>query len=227
MRFLIIGLGVFGDNLARDLSDLGHEVIGADRDNTHVEAIKDYISTVYHIDSTDESSLSVLPLTNVDIVVVAIGENFGASIRTVALLKKAGVKHIYARAIDSIHEAILQGFHIDRILYPEQRAAIDLTRELEFGAGTTSMPIDSDRLVVSMAAPDIFIGLSYAEIRHDKSYKVELIAAGRPAEETNFVGMNYRAVEPVDLEDDASICSKGDIITVFGTKKTISRLADR
>lgn len=29
MRYLIIGLGIYGTNLARDLTDLGNEVIGA------------------------------------------------------------------------------------------------------------------------------------------------------------------------------------------------------
>lgn len=52
MRYLIIGLGIYGTNLARDLTDLGNEVIGADVRSTNVEAIKDYISTAYTIDST-------------------------------------------------------------------------------------------------------------------------------------------------------------------------------
>ena len=116
MKFLIIGLGIYGSNLALDLASLGHEVIGADNRQSNIEAIKDYISTVYHVDSTEESALSVLPLKNVDLVIVAIGENFGASVKTVALLKKMGVKHIYARAIDKLHESILEGFNIDRIL---------------------------------------------------------------------------------------------------------------
>lgn len=62
MRYLIIGLGIYGTNLARDLTDLGNEVIGADVRSTNVEAIKDYISTAYTIDSTDPAALAVLPL---------------------------------------------------------------------------------------------------------------------------------------------------------------------
>lgn len=62
MRYLIIGLGIYGSNLALDLTNQGHEVIGADNRQANIDAIKDYISTVYLIDSTEESSLSVLPL---------------------------------------------------------------------------------------------------------------------------------------------------------------------
>ena len=86
MRYLIIGLGIYGSNLAKDLTAMGHEVIGADRSATIVDSIKEYISTAYIVDSTDEAALGGLPLNGVDLVIVAIGENFGASIKTVALL---------------------------------------------------------------------------------------------------------------------------------------------
>ena len=56
----------------------------------------------------DESALSVLPLDGVDLTVVAIGENFGASIKTVALLMNHGVKHIYARAVNDLHVALFR-----------------------------------------------------------------------------------------------------------------------
>lgn len=95
MRYLIIGLGIYGSNLARDLTDMGHEVIGADFKAANVDAIKDYITTAYNLDSTDEAALSALPVKNVDLVIVAIGENFGASIKTVAILRKmGGEKHL-------------------------------------------------------------------------------------------------------------------------------------
>ena len=144
MRYLIIGLGIYGSNLARDLTDMGHEVIGADIRQSNIEAIKDYISTVYLIDTTEETAIGVLPLKNVDLVIVAIGENFGASVKTVALLKQNGVKHIYARAIDKLHESILQGFEVERIITPEQRAASDLVNEMGVGGTIESMKIDEN-----------------------------------------------------------------------------------
>ena len=61
MRYLIIGLGIYGSNLARDLTDMGHEVIGADNKKSNVDAIKDYISTVYLLDATDEADSRCCP----------------------------------------------------------------------------------------------------------------------------------------------------------------------
>ena len=170
MRFLIIGLGIYGENLARDLTDMGHQVIGADRSQSHVDALKDYISTVYLIDSTEQAQLEVLPLRNVDLVIVAIGENFGASIKTVALLRQAGVKHIYARAIDKLHEAILASFEIDRIITPEQRAAADLSHELELGSAMQTLPVDGDHAVVNFAATEYLLGISYHDLEIGRAH---------------------------------------------------------
>lgn len=76
MKYIIIGLGNYGHVLAEELSALGHEIIGADISESRVDSIKDKVATAFVIDATDEQSLSVLPLNSVDIVVVAIGENF-------------------------------------------------------------------------------------------------------------------------------------------------------
>ena len=43
MRYLVIGLGIYGSNLARDLTEMGHEVIGVDVKQNNIDEIKDYI----------------------------------------------------------------------------------------------------------------------------------------------------------------------------------------
>lgn len=225
MRYLIIGLGIYGSNLAVDLTNMGHEVIGADVKPSLVEGIKDYISTAYIIDSTDEISLSVLPLKNVDLVIVAIGENFGASIKTVALLKKLGVKHIYARAIDKLHESILEGFDIDRILTPEQRAAADLVNEMGLGSEIESLKIDDDWYVLKFAAPDFFVGQKYASINFPHTYGMELIAVTRRIESRNVLGILRYHLQRIDISSDPEIkVEDGDTFTCLGTAKSYKAL---
>ena len=222
MKYLIIGLGIYGANLARDLTELGHEVMGADDCLSNIVSLKNYISTVYLIDSTEENQLAVLPLLNVDLVIVAIGENFGASIKTVALLKKAGVKHIYARAIDTLHEAILQSFEIDRIITPEQRAAEDLTHELELGSEVTTLKVDADNVVVNFAVQDYILGLTYADLstKLANDYGLTLVAVSRPTETTNILGIKRLTLKPL-TDKAAATATHGDIITIFGNRKKI------
>lgn len=148
MKYIIIGLGNYGHVLAEELSALGHEVIGADISSARVDSLKDKIATAFVINATDEHALSILPLNTVDVVIVAIGENFGASIRVVALLKQHKVKHIYARAIDAVHRSVLEAFELERILTPEEDAARGLVRRLEFGADMETFRIAPDYYVV-------------------------------------------------------------------------------
>lgn len=228
MRYLIIGLGIYGSNLAVDLTAMGHEVIGADKDPVLVDSIKDFISTAYIIDSTEEVSLSVLPLKNVDLVIVAIGENFGASIRTVAILKKLRVEHIYARAIDKLHESILQGFNIDRIITPEQRAATDLVNEMSFGNNTESLKIDATHIVVRFPAPEFLLGLKYSELDLENDYSLKIITATRNKRTRNLLGVEQDLPTVIDnLDDPDTLVEPGDRITCFGTQDSFRQLFRR
>ena len=159
MKYIIIGLGNYGHVLAEELSALGHEIIGADISESRVDSIKDKVATAFVIDATDEQSLSVLPLNSVDIVIVAIGENFGASIRVVALLKQKKVPRIFARAIDAVHKAVLEAFDLERILTPEEDAARSLVQLLDFGTNMEGFRIDQDYYVVTNC-----LGISLTEL---------------------------------------------------------------
>ena len=123
-----------------------------------MDSLKEKIATAFVIDATDEQALSVLPLNSVDVVIVAIGENFGASIRVVALLKQKKVQHIYARAIDAVHRSVLEAFELERILTPEEDAARGLVQLLEFGADMETFRVAPDYYVVKFTVPDRFIG---------------------------------------------------------------------
>lgn len=224
MRYLILGLGIYGYNLARDLADMGHEVIGVDESHEKIDAIKDYISTVYMLDVTEEASLAMLPLNNVDLVIVAIGENFGASVKVVAMLKKLGVKHIYARAIDSLHESILQGFDIDRIVTPEQRAARDLTLEMGLGSKVMTLAIDDDNYVVKFTAPPSLVGMRYSDIDFQKTFKLTLVAVTKDVGKRNVMGISRPTPQVADLTDPDLTVAPTDQLACFGPRSAFASL---
>jgi len=217
MRYLVIGLGIYGANLARDLVAQGHEVIGADSSRATVDAIKDYISTAYVIDTTEETALGVLPLRNVDLVIVAIGENFGASVKTVALLRKAGVKRIYARAIDPLHESILESFKVDRILRPEQRAALDLTHEMALGTDVEALRLSDDYYILKFQAPRYFTDIPYSELNFEKLYGLRIVAVTRMQTKTNILGMSHSEPAQFDFTAPKTTVEETDTWVVCGS----------
>ena len=224
MRYLVIGLGIYGSNLAKDLTTFGHEVIAADSRANLVDAIKDYVSTVYVADSTDEISLSALPLSNVDAVIVAIGEDFGASIKTVALLKKLGVKRIFARAVDDVHRSILEGLNVARILTPEQRAAFDLTQEMSLGHESAVLHITDDNYVMKFGMPDFFGGIKYSEINFQQIYGLKIITAARPVSKRNLLGITADTLLPLNIDDSEVRVESGDVVVCYGAASAYHKL---
>lgn len=123
MKIIIIGLGNFGSALGIQLTAAGHEVIGVDSSSVKAEAYKDLITQTIVLDSTNEHALKTLPLRECDYAVVAIGEDFGASVMTTALLKQANVKHLVSRAINELHSTVLETLGVEMIIRPEKDSA--------------------------------------------------------------------------------------------------------
>lgn len=216
MKYIIIGLGNYGHVLAEELSALGHEVIGADISEGRVDSIKDKVATAFVIDATDEQSLSVLPLNSVDVVIVAIGENFGASIRVVAMLKQKKVAHIYARAIDGVHKSVLEAFSLERILTPEEDAARSLVELLDFGTNMESFRIDQEYYVVKFTVPKKFVGYFVNELNLNEEFHLKLLGLKRADKITNCLGvslMEFRVKN--ELAEDEKV-QEGDELVCYG-----------
>ena len=216
MKYIIIGLGNYGHVLAEELSVLGHEVIGADISESRVDSIKDKVATAFVIDATEELSLAVLPLNSVDIVIVAIGENFGASIRVVALLKQKKVQHIYARAIDAVHRSVLEAFNLEKILTPEEDAARSLVQLLDFGTNMEAFRVDSEYYVVKFSVPEKFIGYFVNELNLDEEFHLKLIGLKRANRIENCLGISLTEHSIVNELPENDKIQEGDELVCYG-----------
>lgn len=216
MEYIIIGLGNYGYVLAEELAAAGHEVIGVDDRSDRVEPLKQKLAAAFIMDATDEAALSSLPLQTVDAVIVAIGENFGASVRVTALLKQHGVEHIMARANDGVHRSILQAFGIDKILEPEADAARNLVRVLEFGYDMETFRVDDDYIVIKFAIPGKLVGYTIEQLGLEKDFGLRLLAAIRGRVTRNTLGINYQQRNVVSLDDTGFQLQADDRLVVFG-----------
>jgi trk system potassium uptake protein TrkA len=224
MKCIIIGLGTYGRVLVDELSALGHEVIAVDNDASRVERVKDMCDAAFQIEATDELALSVLPLKKVDIVIVAIGQNLGASVRVVALLKKLGVQHIYARAMDYVHKNILQAFSIDKILIPEERAARSLVREMELGVNIHLFRVDDKYSVFKFPIPEQLVGMSPNNLHLYEEYHLKVIAIKKTKKVQNFIGIEYNDPEVVNITNEPDLLEPNDELVCYGKESDFRKL---
>lgn len=216
MKYLIIGLGNYGKILAEQLTELGHEVIATDIRESRVELVKDKIVEAITIDAVEEQALDILPLTSVDVVIVTIGE-FGASIRVVAQLKQRGVKHIYARSLDEIHNSILKGFNIDKILTPEEDAARRTALEIKNSPESELYKIDEEHYIIKFLTPKPLIGKMIKEIEFQEQFKLNIITVLSKNTEKNFLGMTVTKHKRLEENIDDYVLQEEDWIVCFGT----------
>jgi len=134
-KIMIIGLGIFGSELAIDLSKKGHQVIGVDSERERVNKLKDVLEHTFIIDSTNLKGMQTLPLKETEKVIIAIGENEGASLMTAGILKSLGMEKIICRSLSKTHEYILDSMGIKDIVHPEKEAAQQLSHRLTYNLG--------------------------------------------------------------------------------------------
>jgi trk system potassium uptake protein TrkA len=131
MKFCIIGLGRFGKQLAKSLSEHNAEVLAIDSDEHEIAGVQNYVTQAICTEIIDTASLEAIGIENIDVVIIGIGENIAQSILIAAIIKKR-FKHIkvVARATSQTQKEILDLLKVDLVVRPEEEAAIALADTL-------------------------------------------------------------------------------------------------
>lgn len=214
----VIGLGRFGASLALELSGLGVEVIGIDRDEDVVESMRDQLAFVARADSTEEEALRQLGLDEIGVAVVAIGSDIQASILTASRLIKFGVGKIWAKAISEPHAEILEQLGISQVVSPERDMGKRLAHLIRSNI-SDFIRVDDDLVMVRMHAPRQSVDRQLGALKLRSTYGVTVVAVKRAdtgtwsivdpqtilyPEDEILVGGNPKAVEKFSYLDPAA-----------------------
>ena len=212
MKFCVIGLGRFGYNLATFLSEQGSEVLAVDKNETHVNSIKDNVTQAICANIVDAETLIQIGIEDIQTVIVAIGEDFAQSTLITALLKKEiKTPCVIARGINSIHETVLRLVGADQVIVLEKEMAHKLAEKL-------SMPIgDIVQITVDFATAQLrvnkrFVGKTVRQLLYNKANRIACIAA-RKGDDMVLINQDY-----IIIEDD--------ILLFAGNKRSLSLLLD-
>lgn len=226
MKYIVIGLGYFGSTLASNLTSQGHEVIGVDNRYEKIEEFKDSISVVMNMDATSPHALQSLPLHDVDAVIVAIGEDIGASALILSLLKNSKVKRIIGRAITPIHRSILNQLGIREIIQPEEETALIVSSILQIKCAQKVLELNNENVVVELLVPEKYIGHSLDSVNILARFKLKLIAVKIPAGKNGISSQyddNYTIEYNIDM---GRLLKENDILVVAGKIDDIKRFTE-
>jgi len=220
-KYVVIGLGRFGAGLARTLARAGAEVIAIDRQSRPVERVRDEVTIAVRLDSTDEDALKSQGVAEVDVAMVSIGENFEATALTVAILKSMEVPYIVARAESEIQERILRAVGAHDVSAPEHESALRWAHRLELSAVGHYIELGEAHSLVSLPAPESFVGRTLVELDVRNQFGVNLIAIKRPPAEAEGEGPSHAEREMILPRGTTSI-QEGDALLLVGENEAIS-----
>ncbi|WP_294186118.1 TrkA family potassium uptake protein [uncultured Sphingobacterium sp.] len=226
MKYIVLGLGHFGRSLGVHLTELGHEVIGADRKLSIVEQLKDKITHTVCLDSTDREAVSSLPLKDAHAVIVAIGEDEGASLMTVALLKQLKVKRIIGRIVSELQKTVLEAMEINEYIMPEEEAAERLAMRLDNIDIVDSFKVSDKYSIVETKVPARYVGMTLREANLTNIYKVIVLTTVKITD-VKKDGVTKEQKEASGIAISETMMEEGDILVVFGELSNINKLIQK
>jgi len=224
MRFCIIGLGNFGTHLARQLNREGHEIVAVDNDAVHINSLKDEIEYLIQADCTDINAFHEIPIDACDAVILAIGEDFEASLSIASNVQQLGAKRIISRIINPLHGRLLKLLKIDELVIPEAMAAAWLARSLKTPDVISSLELGGGYEIAQIAVPPSLVGKTLQESALRATYDLNLvtIAKGRGSAVLSSTRHPINRVIGIPLPDRRF--ENDDILVLFGAGKDLRRM---
>jgi len=225
LKVAIIGLGVFGRELALRLVQRGVSVLAIDRDRALVEAIKEDVTGALIMDATDEAALHEAGIDSMPVVVCAIGnEHVEGSILTTALLYKLGVRRIIARAGTQLHARILKQVGAHEVLNPEEAMALRLAHQIARPGLEEILPLEHGVCVAHIPVPEQFVGNTLAKLDVRRRYGINVVgiqhmaATGNGDTEAATMLFQFSPRDRLRDGDRLLVVGREDEIQALGTK---------
>lgn len=208
--FGVIGLGHFGMALAKQLSELGRDVIVLDRDEEKLKEARAFTDYAYVCDNLTKEAMREAGIEDCDTAVICIGERLDTSILAALNAQSLGVPQVFAKSTSPEHGMILEKLGVTP-LFPEQEAAMWTARSMTSRNLLDYFPIGGEIELARVQVGEQFVGQSVAGANFRQNYGLNIIAL----EHENRVF--------IEIKSDY-VFRPGDVVIVIGKGEWIQRL---
>ncbi|MDD4097163.1 MAG: TrkA family potassium uptake protein [Lentisphaeria bacterium] len=179
-QIAVIGLGIFGREVALSLIDKGFTVLAIDNDEEALDDIKDQVTETLLLDTTQQNALQEAEINQMDTVVVAIGTgHLENSILTTALLRQLGAGHIIARAANDLHERILRQVGAHEVINPEREMGKKVADRISRPGFNEYFKLPDGVCVAQLPIPDSFVEHTLEELNVRRRFNINVLGVQR------------------------------------------------
>jgi len=212
--FLVIGMGRFGQHLAKKLQELGGDVMIVDSDAEIVEELAPLYTDAQIGDCTKEAVLRAIGINNFDACFVAIGENFQSSLEVTSLVKSFGAKLVISKANTDIQAKFLLSNGADEIVYPERDTAEKLAIRHSMKNVFDYVELTPEFSIYEIPILEAWEGKSVGAIDVRRKYRINILAIKHGDALKPLPGADY-------------VFCTGDHIMALGKAADVSKLSER
>jgi trk system potassium uptake protein TrkA len=212
-RVVVIGLGIFGFNIAKDLYENGIEVIAIDKDKEIIQKIRDFSTKAILADGTDKEVMESIGIQEDDVVIISFGENLAASTLITLHLREMKVKNIIVKAPNEDHKHVLEKVGATEVIIPERAMADKVAKSLISPNVLDYIPLSGDYTISEIVAPASFMGKTIGELHVRSKHHIEVIAVRETLPER--LTMVPRA---------EFVIKDSDVLVVIGKEKDIQKI---
>ncbi len=174
--YAVFGLGRYGLAVAKELVNNGAEVLAVDLDESIVNSAIADIPFCKCADITDLETIKQLGVANIDVVIIAMANNFEASVMSVMLCKEVGVKTVIAKCADETHKKILCKVGADKVVFPENESGMRLAKNLLSSGFVDVIELSNDVSLIELDVKPEWVGKTLIELNLRKKYTINVIA---------------------------------------------------
>jgi trk system potassium uptake protein TrkA len=209
-RVVVIGLGIFGFNIVKELYENGFEVIAVDKGKDAVQRVRDCSTKAILADGTDKEIMEAIGIQEDDCVIISFGEDLAAATLITLHLRQMKVKTIIVKAPNEEHKLILEKVGATEVMIPEKEIAHKVAKSLISPNVIDYLPLSDDYMIFEMAPPNSFLGKSIAQLQLRSRYHIEVIAI------RDIVSDKIHMVPGAEF-----VIKDGEILVVIGKEKDI------
>ena len=177
--YIVIGLGRFGGQVARELCRQGCEVLAMDISSELVAQVSNDVTHAVVGDGQDKEVLRALGAREFDCGIIAIGDDLAASVLITMNLKELGIPQVICKAHDETHRRVLEKLGADRVVIPEQEQAARLARSLSSHNVLDYIELSEEYGIIETPAPASWKGKSLKELNVRAKLGVNILAIRR------------------------------------------------
>lgn len=224
-KFAVIGLGLLGTGIAKNLAQRGAEVIAIDTNEEKIELMKDEVAHAVVLDSTDIKALKAQNIQEIDAAVVAIGHNFEVALLTTVMLQELGVKRIITRVSNKHQKMILNKMGISEVFAPDEEIGKTIAEKLIHPDVKGYLALPDDFEIVEITTPKRVANKTMNETNLRERYNLSLITIKRQFSEV-VNGVKHEVEHIIGTPKGDTVLLESDTLILLGKAHDVDKFIE-